>query len=115
MAGVIWRETLSNHAYNAIVVAGAKETIADSVGNRRQYGPFNRLMVKNRDAVDIQIQIDGLTQGGYIFEIAAGETLLIEPEDGIKFDFIVKKNLDAVVAEVADNILIRWAKCVRAG
>ena len=113
MPGIIWKEIYTEHQHNSIIAAGATEGILSTKSLMNEFGPFNRLMVHNRDAVDIQILLDGLTEAGKLFELAAGETLMIEPEDGITFRFLTQKNLDGVVAEVADEILFRWAKCVR--
>lgn len=113
--GGIWKEIYTDSKFNTAIAAGVVETIADEVADRRRYGPFNRLLIKNRDAVDIQILLDGLATDGFIFEIAAGETLILEPEDGIKFSYLTQKNLDGATAETVDNILFRWANAVRVG
>ncbi len=109
----VWKEIYTAHEFNTITAAAAIETIADTTGNRRLYGPFNSLFIKNRDAVAIQIALDGLSEEGFLFEISAGETFILKPEEGIKFSFITQKNIDAATAEVADTILFRWAKSLR--
>lgn len=98
-------------AYNTAVAAGAKEAILDTPSNMRQYGQFNMLYVKNRDAIDVKIVLDdNANLTGNIFELAAGDTLILEPEDGFRFSFISQTNLHASTAETANKILFRWAR-----
>jgi len=107
-------EVFRDSKANAAIAAGATETITSTIGNRRQYGPFNRLIVSNRDAVDIQIQLDGEDSvgAGRIFDIASGESLILDKEFGETFQYFVVKNLDATTAEVVDAIQFRWSKIV---
>jgi len=109
MVEVLFREVYRDHAFNTAIAAGILETITDSIGDRRQYGPFNSLVVKNRDTVDIQVQLDGLTGPGKVFEVATGDTLILNEKDEA-FSFVVQKNLHATTAEVADAIIFRWAR-----
>ena len=113
MAQAVWKETFTDSAYNTAIVATAKEAIISTKENRAFHAPFNRLLIHNRDTVDIKINLDGLASAGKIFELSAGETILIEPEDGVTFDFLTQTNLDAAAAETANKILFRWAKCER--
>jgi hypothetical protein len=110
MPGTQWIEDFANSSYNSALAAAAVETITDTKHNKEKFGPFNRLLVSNRDAVDIKIQFNGLSTEGRIIEIPAGGTFLLEPEDGVTFDFITQTNLDSAVAESASKILFRWAK-----
>jgi len=113
---VQFNEVYTSDAFNTAVAATASETITDTIGNRRQYAPFNKLFVKNRDAVAIKIELDGLATPGFRFELAAGETLILSPEDGDpEFSYIKLTNLDSATAETANTILIRWAKAIKVG
>jgi len=113
MAGVIWREVFTDSAYNTAVAASGSETVKSTASNRHLYAPFNRLLVHNRDAIAIKMYLDGLDIAGNIFQLAAGEILIIEPEDGITFTTLKIENLDSATAETADTILYRWAKAVK--
>jgi len=113
---VQFNEVYSQNAFNAAVAATASETITDTIGNRRQFGPFNKLIIKNRDAVAIAIKLDGLSTAGHLFEMAAGDTLILSQEEGDpEFSFIVQTNLHATTAQTANAILFRWAKIIKVG
>jgi hypothetical protein len=115
MGEILWKEIFKDSQYNTAIAASGNENFISTAQQRVEFGPFNRLMIKNRDSVAIKILLDGLNEAGKIFELAAGETLLIEPEDGITFNYVNVINLDTVNAETADTILIRWAKAIQAG
>lgn len=100
------QELESTSAHNTGVLAGAVEEV---IAAPTSYPQWNKLLVTNRDSVDIQIQLDGRTTKGYIYEIQAGGAILIEPEDGIYFSRVVQKNLDGAAAETAAKILFRAA------
>jgi len=102
--------------YNSALAAGAKENFQSSEHNKNKYGQFNHLYIKNRDVVDYKIQLDGEGNTvGKLFEVAAGDTLILEPEDGILFMFLVITNLHASTAGTANSLLIRWARMVPKG
>lgn len=113
MPGVIWKETFADSAYNTNIAAAALQTVQSTEANKAKFAPFNRLLIHNRDAVDIKIYLDGLDVTGRIFQLSAGEILLIEPGDGITFVNVKQENIDAATAETADKILFRWAKAER--
>lgn len=108
----IWKEVASDSAFNTAIAAAATEKF-QSTDSRVQN--FNRLEISNRDAVDIQIQLNGQTTKGRIFEIPAGSMFTIEPDEGIWFAWVVQQNIDAATAETANKILFRWANCVKIG
>jgi hypothetical protein len=110
---VAYLEKFSDSGYNTAIAAAAAEVLQSSLSNRGQYAPFNRLEIVNRDSVAIKINLDGNTEGGRIYEIPPGASFTIQPEEGIEFSFIKQTNLDAAVAQTADTILFRWAKCER--
>ena len=113
---VQFNEIYTKDAFNAEIAANASETITDLVGNRRRFGPFNKLFIKNRSAVAVQLRLDGLVIAGSRFDLAAGDTIILNPEDGDpEFSFIVLTNLDGAVVVAADTVLVRWAKAIKVG
>ena len=113
---VQFNEIYTKDAFNEEIAANASETITDEVGRRRRFGPFNKLFLKNRSGVAIQLRLDGLVIAGSRFDLAAGETLILNPEDGDpEFSFVVIKNLDGAIAVAADTVLVRWAKAIKVG
>jgi hypothetical protein len=111
----IWKEIFAGNQANTALAASSSENIASSVANLRKYTNFNKLSVSNRDVVDIQIRLDGLTTDGKIFDIPAGATFTINPEEGMYFRFFSQHNLSATTAQTADKIQFRWSKCEEVG
>jgi hypothetical protein len=107
MTDQIWKEEESNSAFNTAIAASTQEEIC--TGTLR-VNAYNRLLVQNRDAVDIRILLDNATGQGKIFEVqASGGIFQIEPSDGIWFTRMSQLNLSAATAQVANKILFRWA------
>jgi hypothetical protein len=107
-----WKELDSNSQVNTAVATGALETINCRSSTSQN---FNRLIVNNRDNVDIQLRLNGATTGGGLFNVPRATTLVIDASDGIWFSWFNNYNLDAVNAETAGAILFRWARCVDIG
>jgi len=108
----VWKEVISDSSFNTAVAAGGREKI----GPGATRGTLcNFLEVTNRDAVAVQIQLDGFNTAGRIFEVPSKSVFTLKPEEGIVFDKFGQKNLDGSVAEVADTILFRWGKSVVVG
>lgn len=109
-----WVEAFADSAKNTAIAAAGSEARASSVADIRRYGPFNSLLVTNRDAVPIEVRLDGLTGSGRVIQVASGNTGGITPDEGVFFSSLVQVNLHASTAEVADTIVFRWAKAKRA-
>lgn len=107
-----WKEVESGSAENTAIAAGVYEQILQSGQRVRD---FNKLTVINRGNVDIRIIRDGQEISGKYDDLPAGTIMSIEPDEGIRFNQIVQKNIDAAAAEVAGKILFRWAKAVQVG
>jgi hypothetical protein len=107
MADIMFKEDESNSAFNTAIAATAQEEICSGT---QRVASYNRLLVQNRDGVDIQILLDNATGQGKIFEVQGnGGIFQIEPTDGIWFCRFSQKNLHAAMAETANKILFRWA------
>lgn len=109
-----WIEVFSDGAFVTAIAAEASEThYTTSIEMRDRYSPFNSLIVQNRDVVDIRVELDsGSGAAGKLFEVQAGQTFTIVPDDGIYFATLKIKNLDTAVAVTASTIRLRWAKAM---
>lgn len=100
----------SDFAVNTALAATASEIYQSSTTNTMQYAQFNHLYVKNRDAVAYRVSLDGDTTNARFFDIAAGDTLILEKEDGFFFNFLKATNLHASTAGTAGTLLVRWSR-----
>lgn len=101
-------EVEKTSAFNTAIAAGISERVID----KPTIGYFwNKLLVTNRDVVAVQVQLDGRTDSGYIFELKAGDGMLIDEKDGIQFRSVDQKNLDAA-AETANKVLFRASRAI---
>lgn len=112
MVGIRWKEVESQSGFNTGVAAAGREAVISGTQNVDSY---NRLNVTNRDVVDVEIELDGDNSGttGKSFQVTAGGSASIDPEDGIWFTAVWQKNLHASTAETANKIQIRAAKAIR--
>lgn len=113
----VWKE-IGRGAYMSEAgdpAAGAEKAINTRSGTTGAQENFNRLTVKNRDVVEIAVNLNQGKSGGDVIWVDAKETLSIEPEAGIVFTTLSYTNNDGAVAVTADKINFRWAKCVRVG
>lgn len=98
-------------ADNTAVPVGDSEAI-QNVNSR--YNTYNRLLVQNLDAVDIEVRLDQLNIAGQVFRVGKnGGYLVIEPEAGRYFRSVQNVNLDTANAEVAGKIIFRFAYAVK--
>ena len=72
---------------------------------------YNRLLVVNRDVVDIRVYLNG-DPTRYFDVQNTGGVQQIEPNDGVEFTHIQQQNLDAAVAQTAGKITFRVSYAV---
>ena len=109
----VFREIASNDAKNTVKAASARENMKIKSGKTAPISDFNSLLVTNLGTVNIEVQLDEQAAYGRIFPLPAGAVLSIQPHEGIVFNQVAYKNIDAAAATVADTITFRWAKAVR--
>lgn len=105
-----WNERESKSTFNTGVAATASEQIITGTDSVPDY---NFLFVQNRDAVPVELRLDGMTTNGRVFQVQAnGGLLVLDPANGDDVHFITLTvvNLDAATAEVANKILFRWSR-----
>lgn len=107
MNGILWREEEVQVGTNTAIAAGASEQL---ISGTLRVDAYNKLLVVNRDAVDIRIEFSPVD---YV-EVRAGGSLILEPDEGKHFTSVTQTNLDAAVAETAGAITIRVVKAVPA-
>lgn len=76
--------------------------------NRKEYAPFNSLVVTNNSTEDIEIRLERSSTKAIV--LLDGQILIIEPEDGILFYDIDIVNRDAVNGISANEIIVVVSK-----
>lgn len=93
-----WKTLYENGEQNAAI--GGTEHFAateDIAKNLRELGSLNRLIISNTSASIVTVKLDGLDTRLYRLT-ANGGSLVIKPEDGIRFNFLTLTYAAAVVA-----------------
>jgi len=92
-----------NNVQNAQINADGSEVFGNDHTDqeaRQKHGSFNRLIIKNRSSNSVRLTLDDVR----IFtEIAPSENLIIEPSDGIYFDFF--KITDLTSAQINAGLI----------
>jgi hypothetical protein len=105
-----WKELYRRSLKNSQINASANEVFFNSATDREEltrYGSFNRVIIFNYSNYDAEIRINGLTDN--VIPLSARAGAVIEPDDGILFNFIQIVNLDAVNNIAANDISMRAA------
>ena len=100
----------SASAKNTNINAGVTERVINECTYARKGGEYKRwnyLEVYNRDIVAIEIQLDEQKTGGKVYQIPGNTVMIIAANEGVFFDTVDQKNLDASTSEVANKIFFK--------
>jgi len=67
---------------------------------------WNYLEAYNRSGAAIEIQLDGQTTGAKIKQLFQAALMVIDPDDGLRWNTITIKNLDALTTINADEVTL---------
>jgi len=106
-----WIAKYLNTAQNAEIAASSSEIFAAAqadVEAKQRYGSFNKLELYNESALDVRLELDGLTTRRRTIFAKSG--FAIAPEEGIFFDTLKVTNLSSTTALAVDLLNINYGR-----
>lgn len=107
--GYIWIERYRNNTKNSSIAASGTALFGNTDtdrANKSKYGSMNTLIISNRSAYPVEIQLDG----DPVTQLYPSATFIMDRDEGIYFDIVGVKNLDTGNAIAANLITLRWGR-----